>query len=79
MKLEVMGVEDWQYETIPTGTTTQEHLHTEVFYILSGEVRLSVEGGEPLLLGEDDLVTIMAGQSCRWEVLEELSRHFQVG
>ena len=79
MKLEVMGVEDWPLETIPAGTTTQQHLQTEVFYILSGEVRLSEEDGDPVLLGAEDLVTIMPGQNCRWEVLEALSRHFQIG
>jgi len=34
------------------------------------------EGGEPVEMGEGDLVTFPEGMSCTWEIRSAVSKHY---
>ncbi|MBS7809306.1 cupin domain-containing protein [Roseococcus pinisoli] len=58
------------------GTFAFRFQHWEFFHLLSGVLRLTPEGGEPLLLGPGDAATMEVGFSGTWEVVETIRKHF---
>ncbi|MGV6818252.1 MAG: cupin domain-containing protein [Thiotrichales bacterium] len=54
----------WRYDT------------QETCYLLEGEVLISVEGEEPLLIQARDLVTFPAGLECHWEIRKPVLKHY---
>lgn len=56
---------DWYYDA------------TEVCYLLEGEVLVTPEQGEPVLIQAGDLVTFAAGLSCQWLVKQAVLKHYQ--
>lgn len=75
-KLEVMGVFDWPVWEKEASTFPWTYDSTEVCYILEGRVTVTPEGGEPVEIGEQDLVTFPAGMQCTWEIHESISKHY---
>ena len=56
---------DWYYDA------------TEVCYLLEGEVLVTPEQSEPVLIQAGDLVTFPAGLSCQWLVKQAVLKHYQ--
>ena len=79
MKLEILGVEDWPILHQEVGQFAQTATQTETSFIISGEARLLVEGKEPVIVGESDLVTILPGTSCSWHITKAIKRHHSLG
>lgn len=75
-KLEVMGVDDWPIWTKEVSTFDWTYDKTEVCYILEGSATVTPQGGEPVIIGESDLVNFAKGLSCTWEIHEPIKKHY---
>jgi uncharacterized protein len=75
-KLDVMGVYDWPIWTKEISTFPWTYDSQETCYILEGDVVVTPDGGEPVQMGEGDLVTFPAGMSCTWEIRVPVKKHY---
>jgi uncharacterized cupin superfamily protein len=75
-KLEVMGVFDWPIWEKGESTFPWTYDKRETCYFLEGQVIVRPEGGEPVEMGEGDLVTFPKGMSCTWEIRSAVSKHY---
>ena len=48
----------------------------ETCYFLEGEVVVTPEGGEPVTVGQGDMVTFPRGISCTWDVRRPVRKHY---
>lgn len=76
-KLEVMGVYDWPIWAKEVSQFPWTYDSSETCYILEGEVIVIPEGGQPVQLGEGDLVTFSAGMSCTWQIRRDIKKHYK--
>ena len=47
--------------------------------MIEGEVTVTPNGGQPIKFGSGDLVTFPAGMNCRWDVHQEVRKHYRFG
>jgi uncharacterized cupin superfamily protein len=78
-KLEVMGVYDWPIWTKEISQFPWHYDSDETCYILAGEVIVTPDGGQPVQLGEGDLVIFPAGMSCNWQIQSNIRKHYKFG
>ena len=78
-KLEVVGVYDWPIWTKEVSTFPWTYERRETCYFLEGDVIVTPEGGEPVHMGEGDLVTFPAGMTCTWEIRAPVRKHYDLG
>jgi len=78
VKLEVMNVYDWPIWSREASCFPWTYDTNEICYILSGEVIVTPEGGEPVLIKQGDLVYFAAGLSCIWDIRAPLKKHYQL-
>jgi uncharacterized cupin superfamily protein len=50
--------------------------HWEFFHVIAGAVRITPEGGEPMLLRAGEAMVMEPGFEGRWEVLETMLKHY---
>ncbi|MDZ4261600.1 MAG: cupin domain-containing protein [Pseudomonadota bacterium] len=77
--VEALGVFDWPvWEKAPS--VFEWHYDTqESCYFLTGEVVVTPQHGEPVVMGTGDFVTFPAGLSCTWQVRQALKKHYCFG
>ena len=75
-KLDAMAVDSWPIWTKEVSVFPWTYDQTEVCYILEGEVIVTPDGGEPVTIGEGDLVTFPKGMSCTWDIREPIRKHY---
>jgi len=75
-KLEVMGVYDWPIWDKEVSKFPWTYDARETCYFLEGEVTVTPDGGEPVLLQKGDLVTFPKGMSCTWDITRAVSKHY---
>ena len=78
-KLEVMGVFDWPVWSKEESTFPWTYDQKETCYFLEGEVVVTPDGGEPVEMGQGDLVIFPAGMSCKWEIHSPVTKHYDIG
>jgi uncharacterized cupin superfamily protein len=78
-KLEVMGVFDWPVWSKEVSTFDWTYDDRETCYFLAGHVIVTPRGGDPVEMGEGDLVIFPAGMQCTWEIREDVEKHYQMG
>ncbi|MDJ1172251.1 cupin domain-containing protein [Roseofilum sp. BLCC_M154] len=49
---------------------------SETCYLLTGEVIVTPDDGEPVQFAQGDLVTFPAGLSCTWKILKPVRKHY---
>lgn len=76
-RLESMGVFDWPVWEKEASSFPWHYDETETCYILEGQVTVTPEGGEPVTVGEGDLVTFPAGMDCTWEIHRDIRKHYR--
>ncbi|MCB1877552.1 MAG: cupin domain-containing protein [Chromatiales bacterium] len=76
MKLDVMNVDCWPERKTEVSQQARDFDVTEQVYILAGELHVTPEGGETLVLKRGDLAYISAGTRCVWEVVKPLREHY---
>jgi len=80
MKLDVMGVEEWDTWEKGISRFPWQYDETETCYILEGEAVVTPDdGGTPVTIGAGDLVTFMPGLRCQWEVRSPIRKHYRFG
>ncbi|NJO15750.1 MAG: cupin domain-containing protein [Thioploca sp.] len=77
-KLEVIGVYDWPIWTKEISEFPWTYESNETCYILEGKVTVTPDSGQPVQLGEGDLVTFPAGMSCTWQISSTIRKHYQL-
>lgn len=78
-RLEELGVRGWPVWTKEPSTFPWSYGEPETCFFLEGDVVVTPEGGEPVRVGEGDLVTFPAGMSCTWEVRAAVRKHYRFG
>ncbi|MGI2907015.1 cupin domain-containing protein [Tolypothrix sp. VBCCA 56010] len=48
----------------------------ETCYFLAGNVIVTPDGGQPVKMGQGDLVIFPAGMSCMWEITSDVKKHY---
>ena len=76
-KLEVMGVYEWPVWTQEASEFPWIYDRNETCYFLEGEVLVTPEGGNAILLKKGDLVHFPAGMSCHWSIRSAVKKHYQ--
>ena len=59
-----MSIFDWKYDT------------TEQCYIIQGRAIIHYGDGESVEIGKGDFVEFPSGLKCRWEIVEDLKKHY---
>ena len=75
-RLHEMGVRSWPVWTKEASTFPWTYDSSETCYFLEGDVIVTPDGGEPVRVGQGDLVTFPAGMSCTWEVRGPVRKHY---
>ena len=75
-RLESLEVERWPIWTKEISTFPWSYDSSETCYLLEGHVIVIPDGGEPVEIGQGDLVTFPAGMSCTWEIRSPVRKHY---
>ena len=75
-KLNVFNWSIWEKEVSEFPWTYDD---TETCYFLEGDVLITPDGGEPVTIGQGDLVTFPAGMSCIWKINRAVKKHYKFG
>lgn len=78
-KLEVMHIDTWPIWEKEISEFPWTYDDSETCYILEGEVTVTPEGGEPLLIKQGDLVNFPKGLSCTWNITRPVRKHYRFG
>ena len=78
-RLNELGVRGWPIWTKETSTFPWSYDSSETCYFLEGNVTVTPDGGEPVLVGKGDLVTFPSGMSCTWEIRGAVKKHYTFG
>ena len=79
LKLDVLGVDDWELAEHEPATFTREYEQTEMCYVLAGEARITPRDGDPVEVREGDLVTLLPGSVCTWHIRTPTRIHVRIG
>ena len=78
-RLKEMGVFDWSIWTKEVSEFPWTYDESETCYFLEGDVIVTPDDGDPVVLGKGDLVTFPKGMSCTWEIRKDVKKHFVFG
>ena len=78
-QLSRIGVFDWPIWTKEASQFPWQYDEEETCYFLEGDVTVTPQGGEPVVMGKGDLVTFPAGMACTWEIRQPVKKHYKLG
>ncbi len=78
-ELEKLGVFDWPIWEKEVSEFDWYYDEPETFYVIEGEVEVSIEGDGTVRFGAGDLVTFKSGTKCTWRVLKPIKKHYHFG
>jgi hypothetical protein len=78
-RLQALSVREWPIWTKEVSEFPWFYDEPETCYFLEGDVIVTPEGGEPVVVGRGDLVTFPAGMACTWKVRGAVRKHYQMG
>lgn len=78
-RLQALGVTTWPIWTKEASEFPWTYDESETCYFLAGDVVVTPEGGEPVQMGQGDLVTFPAGMSCTWLIRQAVRKHYRFG
>jgi uncharacterized cupin superfamily protein len=76
-RLEELGVFDWGTWSKEVSVFPWTYDSGEICYFLEGEVVVTPQGGEPVVMGKGDLVSFPAGLSCVWDIRRDVRKHYR--
>lgn len=74
-----LGVEGWPIWTKKVSEFPWTYDSPETCYFLEGDVEVIPDGGEPVVVGQGDLVTFPEGMSCTWKVRVPVKKRYTFG
>ncbi|MCF7885253.1 MAG: cupin domain-containing protein [Candidatus Marinimicrobia bacterium] len=77
--LERMGVYNWPIWQKEESEFPWIYDEKETCYFIEGDVVVTPENGEPVEMGEGDLVTFPAGMKCTWKINKKVRKHYTLG
>ncbi len=78
-RLKELGVIEWSIWTKEASEFPWSYDESETCYFLEGEVIVTPDDGDPVVMGKGDLVTFPKGMSCTWEIRKDVKKHFVFG
>ena len=77
-RLKELGVAQWPIWTKEVSVFPWQYDTGETCLFLEGEVEVTPDGGQPVRMGQGDLVTFPAGMTCTWKILKDVKKHYQM-
>ncbi|MFO8037188.1 MAG: cupin domain-containing protein [Anaerolineales bacterium] len=77
--LEELDVFNWPIWTKEVSEFPWEYDTDETCYLLEGEVTVTPEGGNPVQIQKNDLVTFPQGMKCIWKITKDVRKHYTLG
>ena len=74
-----LGVRDWPVWTKEVSEFPWHYDEQERCYFLEGDVVVTPEGGQPVEMGQGDVVTFPQGMNCTWKIRKDVRKHYQFG
>ena len=74
-----LGIRSWPIWTCHESSFNWTYNEKETCLLIEGEVTVTPNGGQPIKFGSGDLVTFPAGMNCRWDVHQEVRKHYRFG
>lgn len=78
-RLTDLGVRQWPIWEKEISEFPWHYDSQEICYFLEGQVTVTPEEGDPVHVGQGDLVTFPSGMSCVWKVEKGVKKHYQFG
>jgi uncharacterized protein len=75
-ELNVFNWSIWSKEVSEFPWTYDE---AETCYFLEGNVIVTPNGEQPIIMGKGDLVTFPVGMSCTWNIISAVKKHYKFG
>jgi len=77
-KLKELGVDSWPIWEKEVSEFDWYYDTNETCYFLEGEVEVTTEDGEKVVVKKGDLVTFPKGLKCRWKVVKPVRKHYNL-
>jgi len=78
-RLGELRVREWPIWTKEVSEFPWTYDEPETCYFLEGEVVVTPDQGEPVVVKAGDLVTFPSGLSCTWKVVKPVRKHYRFG
>lgn len=78
-ELTEMDVENWPIWDKEPSVFDWSYDSRETCYILEGSAVVIPSSGDPVEIGRGDLVVFPEGMDCRWEIRDEIRKHYKFG
>lgn len=78
-RLAALNVFTWPIWTKEASNFPWTYDATETCYFIEGEVVVTPDGGQPVAIGQGDLVTFPTGMSCTWEIRTAVKKYYSFG
>lgn len=76
-RLNQLGVSSWSIWTKEVSEFPWTYDEQETCYFLEGDVIVTPDGGDPVVMGKGDLVTFPAEMSCTWKIKSNVRKHYR--
>ena len=76
-KLDSLGIWNWPIWEKEVSEFPWTYDSVETCYLLTGEVIVTPDNGEPVKFGAGDLVVFPQGLSCTWKILQDVRKHYR--
>jgi uncharacterized protein len=76
-KLKELGVSSWNIWDCPPSKFPLDFDMTEKAYVLEGEIHVTPQGGETVVIRPGDFVEFPKGLKSHWEVTKQLKKHYK--
>ncbi len=78
-ELEKLGVFNWPIWEKEASEFDWYYDEDETFYVIEGEVEVTLDDGGKVKFGTGDLVTFKKGTKCTWKVIKPIRKHYHFG
>lgn len=75
-RLAELGIRDWPVWSKEVSVFPWHYDATETCYVLEGEVIVTPDDGEPVVVGKGDLALFPRGMTCTWDVRAPIKKHY---
>ena len=75
-QLDGLGVFEWPIWTKEVSEFPWSYDESETCYFLEGDVIVTPEDGDPVVMGKGDLVTFPKDMKCRWNIRKDVKKHY---
>ncbi len=76
-KLQQLGVSKWSIWECAPSKFPLDFSMTESAYVLEGEIHVTPQGGEKVVIKAGDFVVFPKGLRSNWEVVKPLRKHYK--